>query len=244
MNFEKMIEEKLEAYRTNYKFEIEQDKIVSKDQIRSKIEHTLLKPTASPEDVERLCNEALEHKFFGVCVNPCYAELTVEKLRGTGIKVVSVVGFPLGASTPSIKAKEAEELVKIGVDEIDMVLNIGMLKSKKWEYVYEEISQVVEASKPAPVKVIIETCYLTLEEKIAACLISELAKAAFVKTSTGFGPEGAKVEDVHLMKWCVPNLGVKASGGIRTFKQACQMVLAGADRIGTSQGVQLILQEV
>ncbi len=240
MLLEAAIEEKLSAYKDGYKFELTSGKQISKEEITSKIEHTLLKPTASPDDVERLCDEAVRCHFLGVCVNPCYARLASEKLRGTGIKVVSVVGFPLGANTPKIKAMEARQLVEVGVNEIDMVLNIGMLKSRQWDYIYDEISRVVEASLPAAVKVIIETCYLTNEEKIAACVISQLAKASFVKTSTGFGSSGATVEDVHLMKWCVPGLGVKASGGIKTFQQALQLVLAGADRIGTSSGVQLI----
>ncbi len=240
MNIEHLIKEKIDAFKREYRLELRFLGTISRDDLKGRIEHTLLKPIASPQEVERLCDEALSYGFFGVCVNPCYAKLAVRRLRGSGVSVVSVVGFPLGATTPTTKAKEAKELVETGVDEIDMVLNIGMLKYQEWNYIHDEIAEVVNASYPRPVKVIIETCYLSTEEKIAACVLSELARASFVKTSTGFGSSGATVEDVHLMKWCVPNLRVKASGGIRSFEQACQLVLAGADRIGTSSGVQLI----
>lgn len=242
-SLEEKIEEKIVEYQKYYRFELPQ-KNINVQEVTSAIEHTLLKPTATEEEIDRLCDEAVEYGFYGVCVSPVYVKRAVERLKGSNVKVVSVVGFPLGTNTQYCKAREAEELAELGADELDMVLSIPMIKSKDYKYVYEDIRSVVEASQGRPVKVIIETCYLTQEEKIAACVIAKLAGAQFVKTSTGFGPAGAVVEDVHLMKWCVPELGVKASGGIRTYQQAVQMLLAGACRIGTSSGVSIVKEGV
>jgi len=240
---EEKIEERIIEFQKNYKFELPQRVILAREVV-SAIEHTLLRPTATEEEIDRLCDEAVQYGFYGVCVNPVYVRRAVEKLKDTSAKVVSVVGFPLGANTQCCKAREAEELVELGVDELDMVLNISMMKSRDYKYVYEDIKSVVEASQGRCVKVIIETCYLTQEEKIAACVIAKLAGAKFVKTSTGFGPSGATIEDVHLMKWCVPELGVKASGGIKSYEQAVKMLLAGASRIGTSSGVNIVKEGV
>ncbi|MEJ5228800.1 MAG: deoxyribose-phosphate aldolase [Pseudothermotoga sp.] len=244
MNFiEGAIEERVVRYRNEYRFSLE-DKKIDLEVVKKSIEHTLLKPTATIDEISRLCDEALEHGFYGVCVNPSFVQYAVEKLKGSQVKVVSVVGFPLGATTQYTKARECSELVKAGADEIDMVIHVGMLKSKEWTYVYEDIRSVVEASEGKTVKVIIETCYLTEEEKIAACVISELAGANFVKTSTGFGSAGATVQDVHLMKWCSEKLSVKASGGIREFNQVVELMKAGASRIGTSSSIKIITEGV
>ncbi|MBZ4661159.1 MAG: deoxyribose-phosphate aldolase [Thermotoga sp.] len=234
------IEEAIARYREYYEFKPTRESAGIED-VRSAIEHTNLKPFATPDDIKKLCLEARENRFYGVCVNPCYVKLAREELEGTDVKVVTVVGFPLGANETRTKAHEAIFAVESGADEIDMVINVGMLKAKEWEYVYEDIRGVVESAKGKVVKVIIETCYLDTEEKIAACVISKLAGAHFVKTSTGFGTGGATAEDVHLMKWIVGDeMGVKASGGIRTFEDAVKMIMYGADRIGTSSGVKIV----
>ncbi len=243
MNIEYKIEEKIVSYKKEYRFQIS-DKIVTVDELKQSIEHTLLRPTATIEEIFRLCDEAVDHGFYGVCVNPSFVKYAVDKLKNTKVKVVSVVGFPLGAVTQTVKARETAELVQLGADEIDMVIHIGMLKSKEWTYVYEDICSVVEAAEGKPVKVIIETCYLSDEEKIAACVLSELAKAKFVKTSTGFGTAGATAQDVHLMKWCSEKLQVKASGGIKSFSQAVELIKAGASRIGTSSSIKILSEGV
>lgn len=207
----------------------------------NKIDHTMLKADASTETILRYCEEAKEHHFASVCVNTCHAALVASALAGTGIHTCCVVGFPLGAMITSAKAFEAAEAVKAGADEIDMVINIGALKDKNWEFVKNDIQEVVEAARPALVKVIIETCLLTEEEKIKACQLSQEAGAAFVKTSTGFSTGGATVEDVTLMKKTVgSNLQVKASGGIRTPEFAEQLLHAGADRLGVGNGILLL----
>lgn len=207
----------------------------------NKIDHTMLKADASTETILRYCEEAKEHHFASVCVNTCHAALVASALAGTGIHTCCVVGFPLGAMITSAKAFEAAEAVKAGADEIDMVINIGALKDKNWEFVKNDIQEVVEAARPALVKVIIETCLLTKEEKIKACQLSQEAGAAFVKTSTGFSSGGATVEDVTLMKKTVgSNLQVKASGGIRTPEFAEQLLHAGADRLGVGNGILLL----
>lgn len=240
MEIRNIIEEWVERYRKEYKFELDEKKIVSQGDVRNAIEHTNLKPTATPEDIRKLCDEAKEYKFYGVCVNPIYVKLAKNELKGTSRKVVTVCGFPLGATSAQVKAFEAKKAAKDGADEVDMVMNIGFLKAGEYEKVYEDIKAVVEAAG-VPVKVIIETCYLTDEEKIAACVISKLAEAAYVKTSTGFGSGGATVEDVHLMRWVVgEKMGVKAAGGIRDFATAVQMIQAGANKIGTSSGVKIM----
>ena len=213
--------------------------------LREHIEHTLLKPEATIEDIMRLCNEAKENNLLGICVNPAYVPLAKHLLAGTPVKVVTVVGFPLGADLPEIKALAAKRAVEGGADEIDMVINVGALKGHSDAYVVEDIKAVVEASAPKPVKVIIETCLLTDEEKVKACAMIAKAGAAFVKTSTGFNKAGATVEDVRLLSGEAKKLGlgVKAAGGIRDRQTAEAMVEAGADRIGTSAGHRIAAEE-
>ncbi len=211
------------------------------ENISKMIDHTLLKASATQADIKRICSEAKQYGFASVCVNSCYAKLVTSQLKGTGVKTCCVVGFPLGAMSTAAKAQEARCAVADGASEIDMVINVGALKEGNDFYVEEDISAVVEAAKPAIVKVIIETCLLTDEEKVKACELSESAGAAFVKTSTGFSTGGANVHDVALMKKTVGNrLQVKASGGIHTLQQAQELIAAGADRIGASNGIALL----
>jgi deoxyribose-phosphate aldolase len=205
------------------------------------IDHTLLKPEATRDEVVKLCDEAKKYRFASVCVNTTWVPLCKSLLAGTDVMVCAVVGFPLGAMTPTAKAYEAREAVRQGAREIDMVINIGALKSRDYETVFEDICRVVKASAPAGVKVILETSALTQEEKIIAISLSKLAGAAFVKTSTGFGKGGATVEDVQLMRSLVGSeLGVKASGGVRTVEDAIKMAQAGANRIGASASVAIV----
>lgn len=210
--------------------------------IQNYIDHTLLKPEATEEQVKKICDEAKEYGFASVCVNSYYASLVRKELRGTDVKTCVVVGFPLGASVKEAKAFEAKEAIENGAQEIDMVINIGALKSKKYDYVKEDIKAVVDAAnKKALVKVIIETCLLTQEEKIKACEISKEAGADFVKTSTGFSTGGATVEDIKLMRKTVgQDMGVKASGGVRTIEDVKTMINAGASRIGASSSVAIV----
>ena len=211
------------------------------ENISKMIDHTLLKASATQADIKRICSEAKQYGFASVCVNSCYAKLVTSQLKGTGVKTCCVVGFPLGAMSTAAKAQEARCAVEDGASEIDMVINVGALKEGNDFYVEEDISAVVEAAKPAIVKVIIETCLLTDEEKVKACELSESAGAAFVKTSTGFSTGGANVHDVALMKKTVGNrLQVKASGGIHTPQQAQELIAAGADPIGASNGIALL----
>ncbi|MFA3783108.1 deoxyribose-phosphate aldolase [Melioribacteraceae bacterium 4301-Me] len=210
------------------------------------IDHTLLKPEATIEDIKILCSEAKEYGFASVCVNPCFVPICRDLLKDTAVKVCTVIGFPLGATTTEVKRYEAEQALVNGAQEIDMVINIGMLKSGNYEYVFNDINQVVLAAKKhnGLCKVIIETALLTDEEKIKACLISKQAKADFVKTSTGFSKGGATVGDVALMKYVVgSSVGVKASGGIRTAEDAAAMIESGADRIGASASVKIVKGE-
>ncbi len=214
--------------------------------IAGKIDHTMLKPDTTPEQIIQLCKEAKQYHFASVCVNPCYVSLCSEMLRDTGVKVCTVIGFPLGSTTTKIKRAEAEEALSNGAEEIDMVINVGMLKEGEFDYVFNDINQVVLAAKNhnAICKVIIETALLTDEEKIKACIISKNAKADFVKTSTGFSSGGATVGDIALMKYVVGStVGVKASGGIRTREDAEAMVAHGADRIGASASVKIVKGE-
>jgi len=205
------------------------------------IDHTLLKPEATRDEVVKLCEEARKHRFASVCVNTTWVPLCKSLLAGTDVMVCAVVGFPLGAMAPNAKAYEAREAVRNGAREIDMVLNIGAMKSRDYETVFEDICKVVKASQPAGVKVILETSALTQEEKIIAISLSKLAGAAFVKTSTGFGKGGATVEDVALMRQLVGNeIGVKASGGVRTAEDVVKMAQAGANRIGASASVAIV----
>lgn len=207
-----------------------------------RIDHTLLKPEAVPEQIRNLCREAKEYGFHSVCVNSSYVPLCAEELKNSGIAVCSVVGFPLGAMSTRAKASEAAGAVLDGASEIDMVLHIGMVKSGNWEYVKNDIAMVRAAvNGTALLKVILETCLLTEEEMITACRICCEAGADYVKTSTGFSAAGATEEAVRLMKKTVGNAAkVKASGGIRTLADAEKMILAGADRLGASAGVQIV----
>lgn len=205
------------------------------------IDHTLLKPEATKEMIENLCKEAKEYDFKSVCVNPYWVSTAYEELRDSDVLVCTVVGFPLGATTKETKFFETDFAVQEGADEIDMVINVGALKSKQYDVVLEDIKSVVQAANGRTVKVIIETCLLSDEEKVKACELSMEAGANFVKTSTGFSTAGAKVEDVELMKRIVgDNLEVKASGGIRDLDTALKMIEAGATRLGVSAGVQII----
>ena len=205
------------------------------------IDHTILKATASSTDVQKLCEEAIEHEFYSVCVNGCYVADAKHLLQGTDVKVAAVVGFPLGAMTTAAKVFEAKEAVENGAGEIDMVINIAKLKDGEFEFVENEIRLIKEAIGDNVLKVIIETCYLTDEEKVKACELSLAAKADFVKTSTGFGTGGATYEDVKLMKSVVgDNAKVKASGGVRDKETAQKYVDLGAERLGTSSGIEIV----
>lgn len=205
------------------------------------IDHTLLKPEATEAQIEELCREAIKFSFFSVCINPSYVKTAVQALQGSPVKVCCVVGFPLGATTTAAKAFEAAEAVENGAAEIDMVIHIGALKEKKEDYVTADIAAVVKAAAGCPVKVIIETGLLTEDEKVLACNLAKKAGASYVKTSTGFGPGGATVADIMLMRETVgPKLGVKASGGVRDLDSALQMIEAGATRIGTSSGISIV----
>jgi deoxyribose-phosphate aldolase len=209
------------------------------------IDHTALKPETSKEQIEKLCNEAIEYGFASVCVNPNYVELCGYLLKNSTIKVCTVIGFPLGATTTATKVAEASEAIQNGANEIDMVINVGALKSGDLDFVKNDIVAVVQAAKgKALVKVILETCLLTEEEKIISCKICKEAGANFVKTSTGFSTGGATVSDIKLMRSIVkPDLGVKASGGIRDYETAKAMVDAGASRIGASASVEIAIKE-
>lgn len=209
--------------------------------IAKKIDHTMLKADADAATITRYCQEAAKHEFASVCVNSCHVPLVSSLLQSSKVLTCCVVGFPLGAMLTPAKAFEASEAVKAGAHEIDMVINIGAIKDKNWDFVKNDIKAVVEASKPAIVKVIIETCLLTQEEKVKACELSEEGGAAFVKTSTGFSTGGATISDIRLMKEAVGDrLRVKASGGIRTPEFARELVEAGADRIGAGNGLALL----
>lgn len=205
------------------------------------IDHTLLKPDATIDDIYVLCNEAKGHHFMSVCVNPCYVPFAKSYLEGSDVKVCTVIGFPIGNNLTKTKVEETQLAIASGADEIDMVINVGMLKAHQDEYVKEEIALIRQASLGHILKVIIETCLLTDEEKVRACLLSKEAGADFVKTSTGFSKGGATVEDVSLMRKTVgPDMGVKASGGVRTHEDMMKMIEAGATRIGTSNGTKII----
>lgn len=207
------------------------------------IDHTLLKPDATEDQIAQLCYEARKYKFASVCVNPTHVKLCADLLRGTEVKVCTVIGFPLGASSPEVKAFEAQTALKDGATEIDMVMNIGALKAGDLKLVARDIHEVVEVGHQAGavVKVIIETALLNQEEKVTACLLAKEAGADFVKTSTGFSGGGATVEDINLMRRVVgPEMGVKASGGVSNIEDARNMVKAGATRIGASAGVKIV----
>ncbi|CAM2741017.1 deoxyribose-phosphate aldolase [Clostridium sporogenes] len=205
------------------------------------IDHTLLKPQATEKDILKLIEEAKSYDFASVCVNPSWVKLAHKNLKNTDVKVCTVVGFPLGATSTASKVYETKVAIEDGADEIDMVISVGQLKSGNDEYVKEEIKKIVEASKHKLVKVIIETCLLTEEEKVKACTLAKEAGADYVKTSTGFSTGGAKPEDIKLMRETVgKDMGVKASGGIHTKEEMESMIENGATRIGASCGVQLV----
>lgn len=207
------------------------------------IDHTLLKPEASARDMEKLCGEAREHGFYSVCVHGSRIAQAYHLLEDTGVKLAGVVGFPLGAMEADVKRYEAEAALDAGAQEIDLVLNIGRLKDGDDAYVLRELRDVVEAAEERTVKVILETCLLSREEKIRACHLVLESGAHFVKTSTGFGSGGATIEDVRLMREAVgPKFGVKASGGIRDLPAALAMIEAGATRLGSSAGVAILSQ--
>lgn len=211
-------------------------------QIAKYIDHTILKPQTTEEQVIKVCEEAKKYGFASVCVNAYYTSLVAKELKGTDVKTTVVVGFPLGATTKEVKAFETKQAIENGANEIDMVINIGALKDKKYDLVRDDIKAVVDAAKDkAIVKVIIETCLLTDEEKVKACELSKEAGADFVKTSTGFSTGGATVEDVRLMRKTVgEEVGVKASGGVRTIEDAKAVIDAGANRIGASSSVAIV----
>ena len=209
------------------------------------IDHTLLKPDASQEQIETLIEEAKKYDFASVCVNPTWVNFAAQALKATDVKVCTVIGFPLGANTPELKAFETSDAIQNGANEVDMVINIGALKSRNFDLVERDIRAVVEAAKGTLVKVIIETCLLTDDEKVKACQIAQKAGADFVKTSTGFSTGGATVEDVALMRKTVgPDMGVKASGGARSYEDALAFIKAGATRIGASSGVAIMEGDV
>ena len=209
------------------------------------IDHTLLKADASQEQIETLIEEATKYDFASVCVNPTWVSFAAQALKATDVKVCTVIGFPLGANTPEIKAFETSDAIQNGANEVDMVINIGALKSRNFDLVKRDIRAVVEAAKGTLVKVIIETCLLTDDEKVKACQIAQKAGADFVKTSTGFSTGGATVEDVALLRKTVgPDMGVKASGGARSYEDALAFIKAGATRIGASSGVAIMEGDV
>ncbi|MFW9806482.1 MAG: deoxyribose-phosphate aldolase, partial [Candidatus Thorarchaeota archaeon] len=211
------------------------------EKLAKMIDHTVLKPETKQKKIEELCDEAATYDFAAVCINPIHVPYAVELLKDTDVKVCVVVGFPLGATTPEVKAFEAAQVVDEGAHEVDMVINIGALRDQNYDLVKRDIEGVVKASGDAHVKVILETGFLIDDEKRKACLICKEAGADFVKTSTGFGPMGATPYDVRLMRETVgPDMGVKAAGGIRSFKDAIRLIDAGATRLGTSAGVAIV----
>ena len=212
----------------------------------SYIDHTLLRADATEKDIKVLCKEAKEYEFFSVCVNPCFVSYAKKNLKNTGVKVCTVIGFPLGANSTKVKLFEAKRAIADGADEIDVVFNIGKFKEKKYTYVGKELSKIVDlCNKKVIVKVIIETCYLTKEEILKACELVYECGVDFVKTSTGYGSNGAQVDDVRMMKEvCKNRLRIKASGGIKTVTQVEQFILAGAERIGTSSGVNIVKEGI
>lgn len=215
---------------------------ISPKALAAYIDHTLLKSDASVEDIRKVCDEAKKYQFASVCVNPSYIRFVADQLSGSGVAPCCVIGFPFGTQTPEAKRAEALDAVCNGAGELDMVINVGAIKSKDWQLVKRDVETVVEAARgKAAVKVILETCLLTDEEKVKACTICKLAGADFVKTSTGYSSGGATVEDVRLMRDTVgPDVGVKASGGIRSYEDAANMIRAGANRLGASSGIKII----
>ncbi len=224
------------------KFKFEAKKIdIQKDKLAHMIDHTLLSPDATSSQISKLCDEAIKYGFYSVCVNSFRVSEVFDELKGSNVKIASVVAFPFGAVPTKIKAEETKWAIEHGADEIDMVVNIGLLKDSEYDEVYDDVKSVVEAAKNRVVKVIIETALLNFEEKVAACVISKESGAHFVKTSTGYSKGGATPEDVALMRFVVgEKMGVKASGGIHTYDDAVRMISAGANRIGASHSVEII----
>lgn len=214
---------------------------MKKKELSAMIDHTILKPEATTVKVEQICKEAIENRFASVCINPCNVALAAKLLKGSNVKVCTVIGFPLGSTTSAVKAFETEDAIKNGAQEVDMVINVGRLKDKDYDFVKEDIKAVVNAAKgKALSKVIIETCLLTDDEKVKACELAIEAGADFVKTSTGFSTGGATAADISLMRKTVgKDKGVKASGGVRTYEDAVAMVEAGASRIGASASIAI-----
>lgn len=242
---EKLINQKLQQFKNSFteNFSLPQ---LNEKELAKMIDHTLLKPDATENEIIQLCNEAKQFDFASVCVNPCWVDLCFNHLKETNVKVCTVIGFPLGANHTTTKIQEAETAISDGAEEIDMVINIGKLKSKNFDSVFSEIEKISYISKSSLTitKVIIETCLLTDEEKIIASILSKEAGADFVKTSTGFSKGGATIYDVALMNFAVDSkIKVKASGGVRSKEDALKMIAAGASRIGTSSGVKIIRGE-
>lgn len=240
-----LIRNKLEQFKKSFTENFAVPQLSEKD-LAKMIDHTLLKPDADESEILQLCNEAREFDFTSVCVNPCWVDYCFNQLKETNVKVCTVIGFPLGANHTNTKIQEAETAISDGAEEIDMVINIGQLKSKNYNYVFNEIEKISHIAKSSLTitKVILETCLLTDEEKIIASIISREAGADFVKTSTGFSKGGATVFDVALMNYSVEGkIKVKASGGVRSKDDALKMIAAGASRIGTSSGVKIIQGE-
>jgi deoxyribose-phosphate aldolase len=239
MDSEKIVEKNTEKCAGN---ECNRQSKGGNDNIAGFIDHTLLKQDATEEQIAKLCEEAKKYHFCSVCINSCYVPLSSKLLYGSGVNVCTVIGFPLGAASTKAKIAEANEAIENGATEVDMVINVGSVKSGNYDNVKRDIEGVVFAAKgKALVKVIIETCLLTDEEKVRVCTICKLAGADFVKTSTGFSTGGATVDDVRLMRKTVgPNMGVKASGGIKSYETALAMIEAGATRLGTSSGIDIV----
>lgn len=238
-NVTKILNDFLEFEKSKNKVEIK----LSLHDLAGMIDHTLLKPDATKSEITKLCEEALRYNFASVCVNPSYVETCFNLIKSSDVKVCTVIGFPLGATTTQSKFTEAEEAIKNGAEELDMVINIGKLKVQDYNYVYSEIKSISDLSKKylCTSKLILETCLLSDEEKVIACLLAKEAGLNFVKTSTGFSKSGATVHDVALMKFVVGDkLQVKASGGIRSYDDAISMINAGATRLGASAGVKII----
>lgn len=214
---------------------------LNRSEIARLIDHTQVHAYATLEDIRELCDEAVQHGFASVSINGAWTSFCAKRLQGTGVHVDPTIGFPLGACTPHVKLEEAREAIQNGADELDMVINIGALRSGYAEFVEREIAAIVKAAAGVPVKIILETSYLSAEQKVAVCEMSVRRGAAFVKTATGFGQGGATVEDVRLMRSVVgANAGVKAAGGIRTYGQVRDLIDAGATRIGTSAGIAIL----
>jgi deoxyribose-phosphate aldolase len=219
------------------------DNKITTQEIASMIDHTLLKPEATLSEIEILCDEAKKYNFASVCINPSYVSTCFDLVKSSNVKVCTVIGFPLGATTTQSKLMEAEEAIKNGAEELDMVINIGRLKGKNYDFVLNDLKTIAHLAKKhlCTSKVILETCLLNDEEKVAACLVAEEAGLDFVKTSTGFSKGGATIHDVSLMKFVIGDkLKVKASGGIRSYEDAMNMINAGASRLGASAGVKII----